>query len=354
MEANLKKLQKINPLLAKLVEGENLSAKESEDLFTTIWLHDLSGHHLAVAFGAIHAKGETADELLGIVNATKALSTTFAISSSKAIDLSGTGAGSFKTFNVSTAASFVVTAAGYTVSKNAYYGITSPTGSADIFSNFGIDIAKLTKKNIEKMLTRIGIAPVYYPFISPKMVNRGELSKKLFGERQLKIRTPYHLVSNIYSPLKMDYRTYGCYSEKYLETLSELFRKLGYKRTLVFHARIGMPEIANVGETVIVEQIGKNSKKYIVTAKDFGIKEANASDIASGTKGQNIADFEAILRGKGTRARTDLVAMNAGAALYALGDIKNFKEGTKKALEILASGKAYQKLENLIISSKLD
>lgn len=358
MDKNLEKLHEIDVILTKLVDGYDLTAKETEKLLYHIFLYDTDGMHYATYIGAQHAKGETADELFGFLNATKRLAAQFNLKLDKdrTTGLSGTGGGSFKSFNVSTTASFIVAAAGYTVANEVFFAITSPTGSADVFAILGIDFHKLTKERIRQTLKEVGICPVITPFISPNLANRGKNALKFFVERQIRVRSPFHLVSNLQLPLPMSSRIYGCYSEKYLEVLARLFMKMGYKKTLTFYAEIGMPEISNVGKTTIVEQNGDKIKKYTVNSSDLGVKEAKEEDIKTGGKEQNIIDFVKILQGKEKGAKADLVAINAGASLYALGDVKSLKKGTKKAQQILADGAGYEKLEKLISrigSSKL-
>ncbi len=350
MNDNLNPLHHITPLLAKLVDGHDLTTAESEKLFSTIFLYDTTGFHFTALMSAIHAKGETADELLGLIDVNRNLAEKLSVnvSPNKITDLSGTGAGTFKTLNVSTAASFVIAASGYTVAKACYYGITSSTGSADLFMEFGIDIAKLSKEIIEKTLEEIKICPFYIPFISPKLENRGKLFRMVYINNQLKVRTPAHLTTNIFSPLPITHRTYGCYSPKYLEVLANLFMKLGFTRTLTFYAEIGMPEISNVGKTTIVEQNGNNIKKYEVYPSDLGIAEATEDQIQTGGKDQNLQDFITILKGKERGPKADLVAVNAGASLYALGDVDTLREGVAKAKQILNSGEGYKVLEQLV------
>lgn len=350
MDQELEKLHQIDNILAKLVDGHDLTAQESTDLAYHIFVYDTEGSHYATWVGALHAKGETPDELLGFLKANQKLAAKFdlGINIDKVTDLSGTGGGKFKTINVSTAASFVVAAAGYTVAKESYFGVTSPTGSADIFTAFGVDFFKLTAQQIKLALKEVGICPIFTPLISPKLANRSHLSKKFFLERQVRVRTIFHLASNIYSPIPMNHRIYGCYSEKYLEILAELFAKLGFERTLTFHGRIGLPEIANVGKTIIVEQNGARIKKYTVEPQDLGVREVKEADIKTGGREQNLHDLVAILKGKEKGAKTDLVAINAGAAFYALEDVKSLVAGTQKAQEILRSGEAYLKLEKLV------
>lgn len=346
----MNELEKIQPILAKLVDGNDLTAKEAEELVYTIFVHDDYGMHFATWVGAIHAKGETADELVGFLNATKRLAVKFDLDLDidKTTDLSGTGGGGFKTINVSTAASFVVAAAGFTVAKEAYYAATSPTGSADMFTAFGVDFLKVTKEQVEETLKEVGICPIIAPFISPKMENRSQLSRKFFVERKVGVRSPFHLASNVYSPVPMNHRIYGSYSEKYLEILANLFVELGFKRTLTFYGKPGIPELSNTGETIVVEQNDSEIKRYTVNPEGLGVKQVGDKDIATGGKEQNIKDFVDILKGDGEAAKRDLVAVNAGASFYSLEDVNSLKEGTEKALDILSSNKPFEKFEKVI------
>jgi anthranilate phosphoribosyltransferase len=350
MDNNLEKLHEIDSVLAKLVDGNDLTSKEAEDLIYHIFIYDTDGMHFATLVGALHAKGETANELLGFLNATKRLAIGFdlGINKNKITDLSGTGGGEFKSFNVSTTASFVVAAVGYTVAKESYFAVTSPTGSADIFTNFGVDFLKLTKGQIKETLKEVGICPIITPFISPKLTNRVVLAKKFFVDRQVRVGSIFHLVSNLQLPIQMNHRIYGCYSEKYLEIISNLFKKMGFEKSLTFYGEIGLPEISNVGKTIIYEQNGDKVKRYIVEPEVLGVEEAKLEEIRTGGKEQNIIDFVEILRGKQKGAKSDLVAINAGASFYSLGDAKTIADGTKKAQLILKSGEGYGKLEQLV------
>ncbi len=349
MKAGLSKLQRVMPFLARLVDGENLSADEAERLIYGIFRYDRYGLYFTTWLAANHAKGETPDELLGFLKATKKLSSEIYFKShKKTIALSGMGGGSFKSINVSTCAAFIVASAGYIVPNEVYFGVTSNMGSADIFTSFGVDFLTLKKDHVEKTLDDIGICPIMNSFISPKLKNRGLISKKYFVDYKIGVKSPFHLVSNLQTPVDIWHRIYGCYSEEYLETIAHLFVKLEFKRSLTFYAEIGMPEISNVGKTIIVEQNGKKLKRYTVTPEDLGVKEAEEEDIKTGGKEQNIKDFINILRGTETGPKADLVAINAGAALYALGDVKTLKDGTKKAQEILKNGEPYRVFEKLI------
>jgi anthranilate phosphoribosyltransferase len=344
------KLNEAITLIAKTVDGIDLTAEESEKVFTDVALYDTEGYHYLAFCAALHAKGETSDELLGLCQSTEKLSVKLTpnIPTGKTIDLSGTGGGKIKTINVSTLASFVVSAAGYTVAKQAMFGITSPTGSADIFDAFGINIFVLQPSKVSKVLENVGICPLFTPAMSPKLANRSNLAKKVFDEKKIRIRSPFSLASFIYSPVPLKRRVYGCYSEKNLEMLAELFSKLGYQKSLVVHGVGGLPEVSNFGETIIAEQIGKKIKLKHLTPADFGLKKAKVEEITSGGKEQNIIDFLRILYSKEKGPKKDLVLANSSVALFVLGEVKDFPKGVDLGNRIIEEGLAFKKLEQLV------
>lgn len=344
------KLKEATSLIARVVDGNNLTAKEAETVFTDIFLHDKNGYHYLALCASLHAKGETSDELLGLCRSTAKLGErlTPKVPSRKITDLAGTGGGKIKTVNVSTAASFVVASFGYTVAKQAMFGITSPTGSADIFLAFGVDTYGLRLNQVNQALEKIGICPFYIAPMSPKLKNRSMLAKKVFAEKGLAIKTAFHIAAFAYSPTQLKRRIYGCYSEKYLDVLGELFSKLGNERTLVLYGVDGLPEASNVGKTIVVDQKGKNIRRYILTPKDFGLKKAKVDDIRTGGRERNIIDFLRILYGKEKEAKRDIVLANAASSLYAMGQAKDFTAGARLASQIIDEGLAFKKLEQLV------
>jgi len=346
----INKLKEATSLIAKIVDGNDLTAEEAEKAFTDIFLYDTDGYHFLAICAAIHTKGETSDELLGFSKTTAKLAEVLSpkVPNERITDLSGTGGGKIKTINVSTAASFIVAGAGYTVAKQAALGVTSPTGSADIFAAFGIDAYRLKLSEVNRALKVVGICPLYIASMGPKLKNRAMIVKKVFVDKGVKIRTPFHTASFAYSPTRLKKRIYGCYTEKYLDVLGELFFKLGNERTLILHAVDGLPEASNIGKTIVVEQLGKKIKKFTLTPKDFGLRKAKADEIKSGGRERNIIDFLRILNGKEKSAKRDIVLANASASLYAMGEVRDFAEGTRLAGEILDEGLALDKLTQLV------
>ncbi len=350
MDKDLAALDKINPILAKIVDGQNLTATESEKIFKTVFIHDKEGLFFAALVTAIQTKRETGDELLGFIKATQKLSDPFdvGIKGNQMIDVSGSGGGAFKSFNVSTAVSLLLASAGYTVPKQAYFSITGATGSLDLFTAFGYDVSKTTRDHIVMLLRTVGIAPYQHIFISPGLANRLYLSVKFFKEQGVHVRTPMHLVSNICTPIPLRYRIYGLFDPEFLYEVAEALQKLDYTHSLVFWGEPGMPEISNVGKTILIEQRGSKLEKRELQPKDFGVRPAKPADIATGGKEQNIIDFLRVLAGQETGPKADLVAINAGAALYVLSAASSLSEGTRLAQQKLTEGAGLAKLKQLV------
>lgn len=344
------KLNEVIPLITKVVDGKDLTAQEAEKVFTDIFLYDKEGYHYLAVCAGLHAKGETADEILGLNKSTEKLAENLTpkISSSQITDLAGTGGGKLKTINVSTAASFVVAGAGYTVAKQSMFGITSPTGSADIFVTFGIEVFELKPNQIEDTLEKVGICPLFTSAISPKLKNRSALARKIFGEKGIRIRSIFNIASFVHSPLPLKRRIYGCYSEEYLEVLGKVFSRLGYDKTLTLHGAGSLPEVSNIGDTEVVEQESKSVKHYTLAPEDFGVEKADVEDIKTGGREKNIIDFLRVIYGQEKGPKRDIVLVNASASLFAMGEVSNFKEGTRIARKIIDEGMASEKLEQLV------
>lgn len=343
--------EKALQLLNKLIDGHSLTYQETRNLVNYIYTKDTTGFLFTAFTAVIHAKGETSEELVGIIHATQELMPK--VEASKGLsDTSGTGGGTFKTINVSTIAAFIVAALDYPILKASYKGVTSSVGSADLFANFGVNIFKLTPRKISTLLNTIGISPYYSIAISPKLKNRLSLSHRLFVKEGIKIKTPYHLSTNLCTPSPMKKRIYGVYSKNNVKKLAKVFRLLDYNHTLTFTAELGMPEISNVGKTHFVEQKGKTIKAYTLSPKELGVKERSRKDIVFVSKKQSLKDFIDILKGQSSEAKIDLISLNAGALLYLLEDLTSIREGVYKAKKAIYSGNAYTKFENLVQMTK--
>jgi len=344
-------LKEITPLIRKISNRENLSSEEVRNAFNILARKDIDGYYyLALTLGLM-AKGPTVDELYGICQSFRDRSVKLRpnIDPKKITDLSGTGGDHLKTINVSTPASFIVAGADVYVAKQSFKSFTGLTGSIDIFQEFGINvpISSGDPKITEKCLKQVGIAPYYYPSFTKGFVNRVNFIIKM-REIGLTYLTPYHLVAFAYSPIEMEARIYGVFSDKYLVILAKLLRKLRFKRGMTFHGVDGLDEISNIGVTKICEFKDDKFSEYTIVPEELGIRKAKFEDIKAISKEKNIIDFLRILYGVEKGPKRDIVLINAGASLYITGKVKTLKEGVQLAKSILDERRASQKLETLV------
>lgn len=347
-----KNMQKI---LTKLSERNNLSAEEAEEAFDICITKDREGYFFTALTMGLMAKGITSDELFGFCKSRQKFlpEIKLGIESSQITDNSGTGGDKLKTFNVSTTAAFIISAAGIPMAKQAFFSITGAGGSADLFRAFGIDVVKLSNpETIKRTLETVGFCPYIADFLpKPEQIPGIQNFVRKRDEIGLKYITPYHLAANVLTPIKMERRIYGVFDNRYLNVLAKLFQKLSYKRVLLIHGVDGLDEVSNIGDTEIVELKENKINRYIVSPEDFGIKKATYDDIKAVNFEQNIIDFLRILFNKERGAKRDIVLMNSAASLYVMNKTSSFKDGVELAKQILEENKAANKLVELVKST---
>jgi len=345
-------MREITPLFQKLSLGQNLRTDQARKAFNLVGDFDGEGYFFTALTMGLMAKSPTLDEMYGFCLDRKDRVGTLRIglNPSDIIDLSGGGGDKIKTMNVSTAASFVLAAGGVFVAKQSAKAFTGFTGSSDVLEALGIKIPtdKVDKERLRQSLKTLGIAAYNYAALAPeRFVNFFHWRKKVV-EIGLKYFIPWHIASFAYSAVPMENRIYGLASPKYIMLLGKLLQKLGYKRIMVVHGVDGLDEISTIGKTKIVEIQNNKVEEYKLGPKDFGIKAVNLSDITNASKEENISDFVRVLYGQDTGPKHDLIAVNGGAGFYLVGRTKTLKEGTELASNIIKSGKAFKKLEELV------
>jgi len=309
-------------------------------------------YYFTTAFSmGLMAKKPTVAELKGFVLSfeDRSLSLSPSIDTNQLIDISGTGRDDVKTPNIGTTASFVMAAGGLFVGKQSTRGYTGATGSRDMFTRLGIDVPMSggDPKSVEEGIEDNKIYPFYYPSFSDAFDNRVGFFSKL-KESGLTFVTPWHLASWVHSPLDLKYRVYGMLTDDYLEDFAYLFKELGYEHVLVVHGMDGIDEVSNVGKTKISELKGGSVETYTVSPNDLGVSKSSVDEVTSGGAKQNVLDFIRIIYNIDTGAKRDLVAVNAGASLYTANVTSSIEKGTEYALEIIESGDAARKLEQLV------
>lgn len=337
-------------LLQQLLDGQSLSQAQASQLMAG-WLHDesrqpqipavLSGAILA----AIQGKGVSAAELAGMAQVLKSQSlqqqqTNY---SYPVIDTCGTGGDGASTFNISTAVAFVAAAAGVKVAKHGNRSASSKVGSADVLEYLGIDLTAAPEK-ARAAVEEVGITFLFARGWHPAMKSVAPLRSTL------KIRTVFNLLGPLVNPLSPTGQVIGVYDGKFLNSMAEALKILGISKATVVHGREKLDE-AGLGDAsdLTVVNDGKVVPD-IINPRALGLKAASLDELKGGEVEENAAILRNVLQGKGTTAQQDAVALNTSLALQVgeLVPIGDHFQGVTTAKEIISSGVAWSKLEELV------
>lgn len=332
-------------LLQQLLDGVSLSQAQAAELMTG-WLQEaippvVSGAILA----AIQAKGVSAEELAGMAQVLKSQSKQqLEIQySSPVIDTCGTGGDGAATFNISTAVAFVVAAAGVRVAKHGNRSASSKVGSADVLEYLGVNL-KAPSEQVRSALEEVGITFLFAPGWHPAMKAVAPLRKTL------KVRTVFNLLGPLVNPLCPTGQVIGVYDGKYLVSIVEALNRLDVSKAIVLHGREKLDE-AGLGDRSDLAMLSNGKVSYsAIDPQELGLTHASLSELKGGELSENAAILKDVLQGKGKRSHQDVVALNAALALQVaeLVPFGDSERGVAKAKEVIASGAAWQKLEELV------
>lgn len=332
-------------LLQQLLDRRSLSQAQASQLMQG-WLQEeipavLSGAILA----AIQAKGVSATELAGMARVLKAqsLQQDEIIHDYPVIDTCGTGGDGASTFNISTAVAFIAAAAGVKVAKHGNRSASSKVGSADVLEYLGIDLTASPQK-VRSAVDEVGITFLFARGWHPAMKSVAPLRSTL------KVRTVFNLLGPLVNPLCPTGQVIGVYDSVFLESMAQALNILKTPKAIVLHGREKLDE-AGLGDATDLTMVNKGKvSPGIVNPQALGLKPASLGELKGGEVEENAAILRNVLQGKGTQAQQDAVALNTSFALQ-VGDIVPFGDhfqGVTTAQEIINSGVAWSKLEELI------
>jgi anthranilate phosphoribosyltransferase len=293
---------------------------------------------------ALRLKGETADEIAGLASVMRSKATPVRIKG-PAIDIVGTGGDGAGTFNISTAAAFVVAGAGLKVAKHGNRAATSQCGSADILEALGVKI-DLSAESVAECIENTGIGFMFAQVFHPAMKHAAPVRK------EIGIRTVFNILGPLTNPAGVEHILLGVPSQELGKKIAAVLHRLGTKHSLVVHGKDGLDEISISGKSLIWDITKeKMSSPYEVSPKDFGLKKAGIGEIKGGTPQENAATLIRILEGEKSVLR-DMIVINAAAGLIAGNLTTELKKAVKLAEEAIDSGKAREKLERLSTLSR--
>jgi anthranilate phosphoribosyltransferase len=341
----LRMSEMIEEVLRKLNAGIDLQAQEAYDMISAIQSDRMTNIQIMSFQVALLIKGPTMTEISAIARAMRDYCIPVVPKiQGELLDTCGTGGG-LSTFNISTAVAFVAAAAGVKVAKTGSKSNIRLSGSADVLEALGIEIHQ-TPTAVERMIEEVGMAFLYAPIFHPVM------KKMLHPEQEIGIKTIFYtIIGPLINPARASRHVMGVYKPELLDTVTEVAQSLGYTRALFVHGEEGMDEISLLGKTRINELKNGEIIRYELVPEDLGLSRCKPNDIITGTPEANAVMIRDVFSGKNKGPRRQAVILNAAGALMISDKAENFKEGVKLAQEILDSGQAQKKLNEVIEAS---
>jgi anthranilate phosphoribosyltransferase len=328
-------------ILEKLLNNISLSQEESRDIMFEIMSGEYNDAQIAGFLIALRAKGERSAEIAGFAQAMREKMTKID-SVDNAIDMCGTGGDASGTFNISTAASFVVAGAGVPVAKHGNRSMTSKSGSADVLTALGVDIT-LPPEKVSECIKTIGIGFMFAPSLHPAM-------KYAMGARTaLGTRTVFNILGPLCNPAGVDRQVIGIFEGSLTDKVAKVLQKLGSKHAMVVHGYDGLDEISTTASTKISHLKEDCSiESTAISPSDFGIEKATLEDLKGGEPEENAVIIKNILDNSDKGKKADIVILNAGAGIFVGGKSESIKEGVQFARDSIESGAALDKLNQLV------
>lgn len=327
-------------LLNQLIARQDLSREDMLDLMRAVMTGELTPAQIAGAIIALRCKGETVTELAAAATVMRELSTKVPLEGVEhLVDTCGTGGDGAHTFNISTAAAFTAAAGGARVAKHGGRSVSSKSGSADVLEALGINVNQPPEKVAEAVKT-LGVGFMFAPNHHTAMKHAAPV------RRELGVRTLFNLLGPMTNPAGAPNQVIGVFSRELTRPLAEVLRELGSRHVMVVHAADGMDELSLAGESYVAELKDGRIREYTVTPEQFGLGRCASDFFAVEGVEASKARLAKALEGPACPER-DIVALNAGAALYVSGVATSLAEGVTRAMEAIASGAARDKLAAL-------
>ncbi len=345
----VKPVEKENDMLkayiSKLIDYKNLSVSEAQEAMTVIMTGGATPAQIGGYLIALRMKGETVEEITGSVRAMRdqATQVPFHANGTALLDTAGTGGDGAHSFNISTAAAFIIAGTGRNVAKHGNRAASSNCGSADVLSELGVSL-ELTPEQVAECIEEVGIGFMFAPKFHPAM------KYAIPVRRELGQRTIFNLLGPLTNPAHATHQLVGVYAASLTQPLAEVLGELGSRAAYVIHGFGGMDELTTSGPNRISQLKDGKVNTFELNPADLGLRAATKADLHGGTPAENAIRMREILSGEDRSPCRDVVLLNAAAAIATeLGD---FRQSLAEACTSLESGAALAKLDGLVGMSR--
>jgi len=335
----------LQTFLSRLIRRENLTQEEARQLLDALLDEAATDAQIAGALLALATKGETLEELAGLAAGLRAKSVRLKCKHKCFIDTAGTGSSAAKTFNISTAAAFVIAASGLPVAKHGNRAASSKSGSADVLTALGVNVSALPSMS-EAALNEIGICFMFAPLY------HGATARVAGIRRQLGVHTTFNLLGPLSNPAGAPRQIIGVWNRDLTERLAQVLALLGTERSWVVHGEDGLDEVTLSGKTFVAEARNGQVKTFEIEPNSFGLDRAPLAHLRGGDAEANAATIREVFEGKRKDEARSLVIMTAAAALVVGEVTDDLSSGARLAERAIDSGAAWEKLELLKLATK--
>ncbi|WP_163575077.1 anthranilate phosphoribosyltransferase [Halomonas faecis] len=324
--------------IAAVMRRENLGFDATHAVMRQIMTGEATDAQIGGLLIGLAMKGETAEEISAAAQVMRELMRPVALHADNVVDIVGTGGDGANLFNVSTAASFVAAAAGAHVAKHGNRSVSSSSGSADLFDVAGIHL-DLSPEQVGRCIEQVGVGFMFAPNHHPAMRHA------IGARREMGVRTLFNILGPLTNPAGAPNQLLGVYAPELVPLMAEVLQTLGSRHVMVVHAEDGLDEISLAAPTRVAELKDGAIREYTIAPEDVGIERQELAPLKVVSAEDSLRLVREALVGEGAAA--DIVALNAGAALYCSGIADSFKEGVLMAQDAQASKLPQEKMKEL-------
>ncbi|PSF05229.1 anthranilate phosphoribosyltransferase [Marinobacter fuscus] len=329
--------------LNRIASNLDLSREEMKSVMRIVMNGEATDAQIGAFLMGLRLKSETIDEITGATEVMRELATGVTVNASPLVDIVGTGGDGANLFNVSSAASFVVAAAGGYVAKHGNRGVSSKSGSADLIEKAGINL-DMTPEQVARCIEQIGVGFMFAP------AHHGAMKHAIGPRRELGCRTLFNILGPMTNPAGVTRQLIGVFTQELCRPMAEVLQRLGAEHILVVHSKDGLDEISLASNTYVAELKNGAITEYELTPEELGIKSQSLVGLTVGSSEESLALIKAAFgrsHDEITEKARDMIALNAGAAIYVAGLARTAKEGVDMALDAMGSGLAAGKMSEL-------
>ena len=333
----------IQQALAKVVDGEDLSSSEMQEVMHQIMTGEATEAQIGGFLVALRLKGETVEEIAAAASVMRKLASAVTADVDHLVDIVGTGGDVSHTFNISTACTFVVAAAGGHVAKHGNRAVSSASGSADLLEQAGVNL-QLSPDQVAECIKEVGVGFMFAP------MHHSAMKYAIGPRKEMAIRTIFNILGPLTNPAGAPNLLLGVFSNNLLQPMTNVLKTLNSRHVMVVNAEVGLDEISIEGVTHCCELKGGEISNYSISPADFSMSEHSLKDIQVSSSAESLAMINSVFDNQ-AGAPMDAVLLNSGAAIYVAGLAADHAQGIDMARTVIATGQAKAKLNALVNKS---